>query len=57
MRKKVTIKGVDIDAWFALKQIKDDEQRLLGAIVSDAILEYHDHHYGDEEEFVATNVA
>ncbi len=49
MRKKVTIKGIDIDAWNVLKQMRADEQRLLGAIVSEAILDYHDQHYNEDE--------
>ena len=49
MRKKVTIKGIECDAWNALKEMREAEQRLLGAIVSDAILDYHEHHYGEED--------
>ena len=56
MRKKVTIKGIDIDAWNVLKQMRVEEQRLLGAIVSDAILDYHDQHYG-EQDCAETEVA
>ncbi len=50
MRKKVTIRGVDTEAWDALKQMRDEEQRLVGAIISDAIFEYHDNRH-DMVEF------
>lgn len=56
MRKKVTVKGIDVDAWAALKQMRHDEQRLLGAIISEAILEYRDLHYGDEEEIYSEDM-
>lgn len=49
MRRKVTIKGVDVDAWDALKQMREEEQRLLGAIVSEAILDYQSRYYSEEE--------
>lgn len=39
-RKKITIRGVDIDAIELLHQIKSEERRALGAIVGDAIREY-----------------
>lgn len=39
-RKKITVRGVDIDAIELLHQIKLEERRALGAIVGDAIREY-----------------
>lgn len=41
-RKKITVRGVDIDAIELLNQIKQEERRTLGAIVGDAIREYWD---------------
>lgn len=49
MREKVTIRGVDTEAWDALRQMRSDEQRLMGAIVSEAILDYRDRFYGDDD--------
>lgn len=49
MRKKVTIRGVDVEAWNVLKQMRYDEQRLIGAIVSEAILDYRERYHGGEE--------
>ncbi len=49
MRNKVTIRGVDIEAWDALRQMRSDEQRLMGAIVSEAILDYRDRFYVEED--------
>ncbi len=48
LRKKVTIRGVESETWIALKQMRNEEQRLLGAIVSEAILEYQEYHYGND---------
>jgi hypothetical protein len=39
-RKKITVRGVDIDAIELLHQIKQEERRTLGAIVGDAIRDY-----------------
>lgn len=49
MRKKVTIKGIETEAWDALKEMREEEQRLFGAIVSEAILDYQSYHYGEAE--------
>ena len=44
-RKKVTIKGVDNDAWELLRRIREAEQRMLGAILSECIYEHWERHY------------
>ena len=41
-RKKVTVKGVDVEAWVLLKVLQQEERRYLGAILSDCIRLYYD---------------
>jgi len=36
-RQRVTIKEVDSDCWLMMKQLRDEERRFMGAIISDAI--------------------
>ena len=40
-RKKVTVKGVDTEAWDILLHLRQVEQRFCGAILSDCIREYY----------------
>jgi len=47
-RKKVTIKGIENDAWETLRQIRSIEQRMVGVIVSDAINAYWEQYYETE---------
>lgn len=39
-RKILTVKGVDIDAIEMLAELREEERRYAGAILSDAIREY-----------------
>ncbi|MFV1808828.1 hypothetical protein [Phaeobacter sp. Ax4a-4a] len=48
-RKKVTVKGVDKDAWEMLKQLREIEQRFVGAILSDCIRDYWEDGFADCE--------
>ena len=48
MRKKVSIKGVDQDALEMLSELRAEEQRFMGAIVSDAIRMYWDSVFDNE---------
>ena len=41
-RKKITVKGVDQDAWELLLQLRQIKQRFCGAILSDCIRMYWD---------------
>lgn len=46
-RKKVTIKGIDKDAWEIVKELREIEQRFVGAILSDCIRQYWDDGYAE----------
>ena len=46
-RRNVTIRAVEAEAWDLLVAMRDEERRVMGAILSDAILEYWDTHYAD----------
>jgi len=48
-RKKVTVKGIDAEAWEKLLELRALEQRFCGAILSDAIMEYWINGYEDAE--------
>ena len=47
-RKKVTIRAVDTDAWDVLHNIRFLEQRMVGAIIADAIFAYWEANYDEE---------
>ena len=47
-RKKVTIKGVDPEAWDILRHLRELEQRFNGAIISDCIRAYWENSYEHE---------
>ena len=53
MRKRLTVRGVHEDAIEALREMREIEQRLVGAIVSEAIWMYWDAHHGDDQEIDA----
>lgn len=40
MRKKITVRNVDEEAIDMLAELREEERRFAGAIVSDAIREY-----------------
>lgn len=46
--KKVSVRGVSSEAWDTLRRVREIEQRMLGSILSDAIIEFWDYHYEDE---------
>jgi len=48
-RKKVTVKGIEAEAWERLRQMREVEQRFCGAILSDAIMEYWANGYEEVE--------
>ncbi|WP_413219523.1 hypothetical protein [Tritonibacter mobilis] len=50
MRKKISIRQVDEDAIEMLAELREEERRFAGAIVSDAIREYWVSVFGDDEE-------
>ncbi len=47
-RMKVTVKGVDQDAWALLRELRLLEQRFCGAILSDCIREYWENSYVEQ---------
>lgn len=49
-RKKVTVKGVDREAWDLLIQMRQDEQRFCGAVLSDCIIAYWEQEYACPED-------
>lgn len=49
MRKNVTIKDVDSDAWTMLLQIRAEERRFTGAIIGDCIRMYWESIYFEED--------
>lgn len=49
MRKRVTIRGLEDDAWDLLIQLRADERRHTGAIIEDCIREYYDARYEEDE--------
>ena len=40
-RIKVTVKGVEEQAWDMMHEIRETEQRFMGAIISDCIFQYY----------------
>jgi hypothetical protein len=50
MRKKITIRGVDESAIQMLADIREEERRFVGAIVSDAIRIYWEGIFEYDEE-------
>lgn len=49
-RIKVTVKGVDRDAWEKLLRIREAEQKFCGAILSECILEFWENSYEDTDD-------
>jgi hypothetical protein len=43
--KKVTIRGIDIEAWEIVSELRMIERRFIGAILSEAIIEYWQSNY------------
>ena len=41
MRKKITIKGVSVEAVEMLSELREFEQRYAGAVLSEAIAQYY----------------
>ncbi|UTS82231.1 hypothetical protein [Phaeobacter piscinae] len=50
MRKKISIRQVDEDAIEMLAELREEERRFSGAIISDAIREYWETVFGGDEE-------
>ena len=50
MRKKITVRGVEEEAWEASQAIRSAERRQVGAVLSDALLAYWDEHYAEEDD-------
>ena len=46
-RIRVTVKGVDREAWEKILRIREVDQRLCGAILTECILEYWENGYED----------
>lgn len=42
MRRKISVKGVDEDAFLLLAELREAERRFAGAVLSDAIRYYAD---------------
>ena len=49
MRRKITVRGVEEEAWEVLQAIRSAERRQVGAVLSDALLFYWDEHYAEED--------
>ena len=49
-RIKASVKGVDSEAWDMLRQLRIDESRFMGAILSDCIRLYWEDQYEEELE-------
>lgn len=49
-RQRVTIKEVDSDCWLMMKQLRDEERRFMGAIISDAIRGYWETIFESDED-------
>lgn len=47
MRKKITVRQVDEEAIEMLAELREQERRFAGAIVSDAIREYWEETFGE----------
>ena len=47
-RKKLSARGVDHEALMLLRQLRHIEQRMVGAIISDAIFAYWEANYDEE---------
>ena len=47
-RIRISVREVDEDAWWLLKDIRDDERTVAGKVISDAIRMYADEYYGEE---------
>ena len=50
MAKKISIRGMDEDALEMLNELRLEERRFLGAIVSDAIRNYWHEVFEDDDE-------
>lgn len=50
MRKTISVRGVDKDAVELLDEMRTEERRLAGALISDAIRCYYDSLYPDDED-------
>ena len=50
MRKTISVRGVDQEAIDLLSEMRVEDRRLVGALVSDAIRCYYDTLYSDEED-------
>jgi len=50
MRKKLSVRQVDEDAIEMLAELRDEERRFSGAIISDAIREYWEAVFADDDE-------
>lgn len=49
MRRKITVKHVDEDAWEMIADLREHERRFIGAIVGDAIRLYWSSIFEDAE--------
>lgn len=49
MRRKITVKHVDEDAWAMIAELREHERRFIGAIVGDAIRLYWSSIFHDTE--------
>ncbi|MEP3198794.1 MAG: hypothetical protein ABJO57_13040 [Lentilitoribacter sp.] len=50
LRKRITIRSVDDETVDMLRTLREDEGRFMGHIVSDAIRDYWDERYQEEED-------
>lgn len=50
MRKTISVRGVDEDAIELLGEMRAEERRLAGGLISDAIRCYYDSLYSDDQE-------
>ena len=49
MRRKITVKHVDEDAWAMIAELREHERRFIGAIIGDAIRLYWSSVFDDTE--------
>ncbi len=49
-RIKVTVKGVEEQAWDIMHEIREAEQRFMGAIISDCIFQYYANQFDPDDQ-------
>lgn len=48
MHKKITIRGLNVEAWKMLVELREVERRQTGAVLEDCIRYYYENYFDDE---------